>query len=100
MVLDFPILADYAVLMLGDQTVYITHGHHYNEQNPPALAQGDVLLCGHTHVPCRHEHETFTYLNPGSSSIPKDDSHPSYMLWENGVFTWYDLMTGQSYIPD
>lgn len=100
MVLDFPILADYAVLMLGDQTVYITHGHHYNEQNPPALTQGDVLLCGHTHVPCRHEHETFTYLNPGSISIPKDGSHPSYMLWENGVFTWYDLITGQSYIPD
>ena len=100
MVLDFPILADYAVLMLGDQTVYVTHGHHYNEQNPPALSKGDVLLCGHTHVPCHHEHETFTYLNPGSVSIPKNASRPSYMLWENGVFTWHDLLTGQSYLPD
>lgn len=100
MVLEFPILADYAVLMLGEQTVYVTHGHHYNEQNPPALSDGDVLLCGHTHVPCRHEHETFTYLNPGSVSIPKNGSRPSYMLWENGAFTWHDLLTGQSYLPD
>ena len=100
MVLEFPVLAEYALLEWNGHLIFATHGHHYNEQNPPALAQGDVLLCGHTHVPCRHEHETFTYLNPGSISIPKDDSHPSYMLWENGVFTWYDLMTGQSYIPD
>ena len=49
MVLRFPIMADYAVLTLGDRLLYASHGHHYGENNPPALRKGDILLCGHTH---------------------------------------------------
>ena len=30
MVLSFPVLADYAVIIDGDTTVYATHGHVYN----------------------------------------------------------------------
>ncbi|MCD8357120.1 MAG: phosphodiesterase [Clostridia bacterium] len=99
LVLDFPIMADYAVLLLGEQTVYATHGHHYGEQNPPPLCASDVLLCGHTHVPCCHVHEHFTYMNPGSVSIPKENSCYSYMMWENDTFTWHDLLTGKTYQP-
>ncbi|MGM9637972.1 MAG: phosphodiesterase, partial [Butyricicoccaceae bacterium] len=51
MVLDFPILADYALIADGGLTVYATHGHVYGEQNPPPLPQGAILLCGHTHIP-------------------------------------------------
>lgn len=51
MVLDFPILADYALLYAGSRTVFATHGHHYNTACPPPLAKGDILLHGHTHVP-------------------------------------------------
>ena len=29
MVLDFPILADYALLYAGSRTVFATHGHHF-----------------------------------------------------------------------
>ena len=35
------------------------------------------------------------YVNPGSVSIPKEESRHSYMLWENGVFTWKDVETGE-----
>ena len=35
MVLEFPILADYAVLADGGLTLYLTHGHKFGEQNPP-----------------------------------------------------------------
>ncbi|MDO4175819.1 MAG: phosphodiesterase [Eubacteriales bacterium] len=99
LVLDFPIMADYAVLVLGEQTVYATHGHVYGEQNPPPHCAGDILLCGHTHVPCRHVHDDFVYINPGSVAIPKEGSPHSYMLWEDSHFTWHDLLTGNAYQP-
>ncbi len=91
MMLDFPILAEYAVLDLGCRLLYATHGHVFGEQNPPALQKGDILLCGHTHVPKCVEYEKFVYMNPGSASIPKEDSHHGYMTLENGVFLWKDF---------
>ncbi|MDD4353408.1 MAG: metallophosphoesterase family protein, partial [Candidatus Nanoarchaeia archaeon] len=36
--------------------------------------KGDILLCGHTHIPKCAEHEGFVYMNPGSVSIPKEGS--------------------------
>lgn len=44
MVLDFPILADYALLYAGSRTVFATHGHHYNTACPPPLAKG-IFCC-------------------------------------------------------
>ncbi len=91
MVLEFPVLADYCILCDSGKTVYATHGHVYNEENLPPLTKGDYLLHGHTHVPKNAVHETYTCLNPGSVSIPKENSHHGYMIWENGVFTWKDF---------
>lgn len=96
MVLNFPVMADYAVLFEGGRRIYMTHGHVFNEDNPPKLMPGDILLCGHTHVPCVHRHEGFTYLNPGSTSIPKNGSAHSYCTLEDGVVTWKDLGDGGS----
>ena len=36
MVLDFPVLADYGVLFVDGRTIYMTHGHIHNADNPPA----------------------------------------------------------------
>ena len=86
MVLPFPILADYALIDVGGRTVFVTHGHKYNLDNLPPLAKGDVLLHGHTHVPACKTHEGVTYLNPGSVSIPKEESHHAYMMLEDATF--------------
>ena len=91
MVLEFPVLADYCILALGDKTIYATHGHNYGETTPPPLSKGSILLCGHTHVPKCTEYEDFTYMNPGSVSIPKENSHHGYMIYENGEFLWKDF---------
>lgn len=91
MVLEFPVLADYAILDLGKTAVYMTHGHIYNEGNLPPMRDGDILLHGHTHVPKCVEHEHYVYMNPGSVSIPKENSHHGYMTLENGVFLWKDF---------
>jgi len=91
MVLDFPVLADYAVLFEQGKTIYVTHGHLFSEDKPPKLSAGDVLLCGHTHVPKCAEHDGWWYLNPGSVSIPKNNSWHGYMTLEEGKFLWKDL---------
>lgn len=91
MVLDFPVLADYAILVAGERMIYATHGHVYNEQKLPPLQQGDVLLHGHTHVPKCVEHENYLYINPGSVSIPKENSAHSYLILKDGQLTWKNL---------
>ena len=91
MVLSFPILSDYAVVYTDGITMYLTHGHVYSEDKPPILQQGDFLICGHTHVPACNVHESFVYLNPGSVSIPKENSHHGYMVYEDRQFIWKDL---------
>ena len=91
MVLDFPVLADYALLALDKRMIFFTHGHVYNESNVPPLKNGDILLHGHTHVPKCIEHESYIYMNPGSVSIPKENSHHGYMTLENGKFLWKDF---------
>ena len=91
MVLSFPVLADYAWLVVNGISVFATHGHLHGEQNPPPLKNGSLLLCGHTHVPAYRKYETFTYVNPGSVSIPKEGSAHSYMTLEDRTLTWKDL---------
>ena len=83
MVLEFPILADYCYLNLSgdpeeknsDVTIFATHGHE------------EILDMNGG---------KYQYLNPGSVSIPKEGSEHSYMIYENGVFTWKNL-AGEEY---
>ena len=91
MVLSFPVMADYAALMIDSHVLYATHGHVRGEDDPPPLQSGDVLLCGHTHVPACRRHGGFTYVNPGSVSIPKNGSPHGYIVLEDGVAVWKDL---------
>ena len=92
MVLEFPVLADYAVLSVGQRLIYATHGHIYHVKNLPPLAPGDVLLHGHTHVPAWTEFgQGNLYLNPGSVSIPKENSPHSYMTLEGNTMQWKEL---------
>ena len=55
------------------------------------LKEGDILLNGHTHIPACEEKEAYIYMNPGSVSIPKENSAHSYMIYENKIFEWKDL---------
>lgn len=40
MVLEFPVLADYAVIFVDGKTLYLTHGHKYNPNNLPPIKNG------------------------------------------------------------
>ena len=91
MVLEFPILADYALLYAGGRMIFATHGHLFNESKLPMLKRGDILLHGHTHVSVCREHENYTYVNPGSVSRPKENTPRGYMLLTDEGFVWKTL---------
>lgn len=91
MMLDFPIMADYCLLFWQGKTILATHGHRFNDTHLPPLQAGGMLLCGHTHVPACRESDEILYLNPGSVSIPKEDSCRGYMLLCDAAAEWRDL---------
>ena len=93
MVLEFPIMADYSLIQFGSRTIFATHGHLYHPDDPPMLKSGDILVCGHTHVPKCEAHGEFVYINPGSVSIPKEGSEHGYIIADSdsGIFFWKTL---------
>lgn len=99
MVLNFPVLADYAFLSVDGVNLCATHGHTWGPDNPPPLRPGDYLLCGHIHLPVRRCLGQITYVNPGSLALPKEDTPRSYVTLEHDVFTWHDLDTGAEFQP-
>ena len=63
MVLDFPILSDSCLLFWNGRTIFATHGHIFNEEN----------------------------LNPGSVSIPKENTPHGYMVLDETTAYWKDI---------
>lgn len=91
MVLDFPVMADYCILVIDGRTFYATHGHIYNQDNLPPVKKGDILIHGHTHVLKAEQNEDCILLNPGSVSIPKEGNPPTYAVLADSVFTIKDF---------
>ncbi len=95
MVLDFPIMADYALIHDQGRTLFATHGHLFNSENPPTLTAKTALLNGHFHTPKNERLKTGgLYINCGSVSLPKEGAPHSYIVYEDGEFVWKDLETG------
>ena len=92
MVLPFPIMAETALLFVDGRTWFACHGHR-SGANPtandlPKLPAGSVVLSGHTHIPVLETNDKgVTFLNPGSTSIPKGGFAASYALYEDGKFS-------------
>lgn len=92
MVLCFPVLADYAYVLIDGLEIFATHGHHHNTQTPPPLKKGGILLHGHTHVlKCEEFGNGNFYLNPGSAALPKENNPRTYMVYENRTFIIKDF---------
>ncbi|MEE1045089.1 MAG: phosphodiesterase [Olegusella sp.] len=113
MVLPFPCLADYAVILDGNaadgttgdpassqpagrqvRELFCTHGHKFGAgrdnsvDNLPPLAPGTTLVYGHTHIKAYEESTLYPgvwIFNPGSVGIPKDGTH-SYGIYQDGRF--------------
>lgn len=87
MMLQFPCMADYALIEADGRLLYCTHGHlpGKNPDDLPPLPVGSAFLSGHTHVKMLEERNGITLVNPGSTSIPKD-GQASFAVYRNGEF--------------
>jgi len=91
MVLSYPIMSDYSMIYLGNKRVFLTHGHIYNIDNPLPMSEGDILLYGHFHIPMIEKKDERYFFNPGSISLPKNNSNHSFAILDETKFQIKDL---------
>lgn len=80
MISDFP-LQDYVKEEINGKIIYFTHGHHYNLDHLPE-EKIDILIYGHVHTGFIKEENGIIIANPGSISLPKNDTAHSYLIIE------------------
>ena len=72
-------------LRLDNINITCLHGNNFNYD------LNDIIIFGHKHYSLiKNEHHK-TYICVGSISEPRNGSMPSYMIYENNVFTIYDV---------
>lgn len=91
MVLNFPIMSDYSIIYLEKRLIFLTHGHIYNRNNLPPINKNDIMIQGHTHVPIIENINGIILMNPGSVSLPKQNSPHSFMIYEDAEFKIKDF---------
>ncbi len=92
MVLSFPVLSERGLIADGDRRIFLIHGHKELDALADLLSENDVLLFGHTHVPSEAKGKNgCIILNPGSVSIPKENSGHAYMIYDGDKFSRFTL---------
>lgn len=86
MVLKFKI-HDFLDLDINGLKTHLEHGHHLDEYK----GSSNIILSGHTHIPVLEKINDVIYLNPGSTTIPKNNSKRGYAIWDNNVISLYDF---------
>ncbi|BDR76019.1 phosphodiesterase [Clostridium tetani] len=86
MVLNYPIMSDYSIILYNNRRLFLTHGHIYNKNNLPTISNGDIFIYGHTHVPLAERINNIFIINPGSITFPKENTPHCYGILENNTF--------------
>ena len=77
-------------MVVGNKVVLFTHGHKYNMDNLPKK-NIDVLIYGHFHTGFIKSQDGILFLNPGSISLPKENTKHSYILWNDDKIYLKDI---------
>lgn len=72
-------IKDYLTLNILEKKFYFTHGHKYNKDNLPN-EDFDILVYGHFHTHFIKNLDGKTFINPGSTSLPKEKTENSFMI--------------------
>lgn len=86
MVLDFEILDELNTNING-LNCHIEHGHHLDKYSGDA----DIILSGHTHVSGLKKKDKQIFINPGSITIPKENTKRSIIIWDDNVIKLVDI---------
>lgn len=96
--LKFPMMAEYNQLLLPDRRCFLCHGHVHGPDKLPPLETGDLLCCGHTHLPVLEQGPACWLFNPGSTTIPRGGHPPSYGEYLDGELSVRTLHGGEPII--
>lgn len=70
---------------LNGHSCHFEHGHHLDLNTVPA----ELIFSGHTHICSIEKKEDKILFNPGSMSIPKNGTPPSFMIFdEQGIYLY------------
>lgn len=89
MISEFFFIED-MVLVSGEKTYFLTHGHVYNKDNMPKT-QFDGIIYGHFHTGFIEMVGQTVVANTGSLSLPKNQTPNSYIILDDGVLTLKDI---------
>lgn len=71
--------------IINGKKVFFSHGHIYNKNNLPKK-DFEIMFYGHFHIPFIDTINGKTFCNPGSISLPKNDTMNSYIVFdEKGI---------------
>ncbi len=66
-------------LVIGDKTLFLTHGHIYNKDSLPKTDYNGIIY-GHFHTGFVEVTDGKLYANAGSLSLPKGGTEKSYLV--------------------
>ncbi len=75
-----------AQIYVDGAKITLQHGDKYNKDNVPENC-GNALIYGHFHTSFVIKKDGRTIANPGSVSLPKDNTKAGYIVIEKGVLT-------------
>lgn len=84
MLLSFPIMSDYALLVAEGKRIFLTHGHKYCEGQKPPLGI-DAFFYGHTHLWKLEKQNDVLVCNTGSITFPKGGNVPTFVTIEEDM---------------
>ncbi len=89
MISDFKLEPNIKMNVNG-KNVFFTHGHIYNMDNLPD-EKIDILFYGHFHTGFIQEENGIIFANPGSISLPKNNTKHSYIIFDENSITLKDV---------
>ena len=81
---------DHLLLNINGKQVYFTHGHKNNIEKLPK-EKIDVIIYGHFHTGFIKEKDGIIAANPGSISLPKNDTKNSYLILTDNELVLKDV---------
>lgn len=93
MLLSFPMMADYSIIVAEGKRIFLSHGHKYNSSNIPESSY-DVIITGHTHLWMLESNNGKTVCNLGSITFPKENNPATFATLDDDGILRIRLLNG------
>lgn len=81
---------DHLILNINNKRIYFTHGDKYNQDVLPD-EKFDIMFYGHFHTGFIRKKNNLIFANPGSLSLPKNNTRHSYIIMDSEKITLKDI---------